>query len=376
MTIYLDYNASTPVDPAVRDAMTPYLGERYGNPSSAHAYGRPLRAAVDAAREQVAALLGATREEITFTSGGTESNNHVIKGVAHTLRDKGRHLVVSSVEHPSVLNPCKSLAAWGFETTIVEVDTAGRVDPAAIAAAIRPDTILVSVMHANNEVGTIEPIREIAAVTRRAGVWLHTDAAQSCGKIPTRVDELDVDFLTVAGHKLYAPQGIGAIYIRKGIAIEPLMHGAGHEGGRRSGTEAVASIVGLGKAAELAAAKLGDPRAAALRDRMWQGLTTALGDRVALNGDPERRLPNTLNVGFRGLIGRELLAALPELCASPGAACHGTIHKPSHVLAAMRVPEAIALGSIRFSVGRATSEADVDSAVGQIVAAVRAKTGA
>lgn len=373
MAIYLDYNASTPVDPVVRDAMRSYQHEHYGNPSSAHVYGRPLRAAVNRARGQVATLIGAAPEEITFTSGGTESNNHVVKGVAHTLRDRGRHLVVCSVEHPSILNPCRSLAAWGFETTIVGVDESGRVDAAEVAAVIRPDTILVSIMHANNEVGTIQPIRRIADAARKAGVWVHSDAAQSCGKIPVRVEDLGVDFLTIAGHKLYAPQGIGALYIRRGIAIEPLMHGAGHEGGRRSGTEAVAAIVGLGAAAELAAGKLASHGASSLRDRLWQGLSAGLGDHVRRNGDADQGLPNTLNVGFRGIIGRQLLAALPDLCASPGAACHGTIHKPSHVLAAMRVPEEFALGSIRFSTGRGTTAAEIDAAVGMIVSAVRSK---
>ncbi len=373
MAIYLDYNASTPVDPVVRDAMRSYQHEHYGNPSSAHVYGRPLRAAVNRARGQVATLIGAAPEEITFTSGGTESNNHVVKGVAHTLRDRGRHLVVCSVEHPSILNPCRSLAAWGFETTIVGVDESGRVDAAEVAAVIRPDTILVSIMHANNEVGTIQPIRRIADAARKAGVWVHSDAAQSCGKIPVRVEDLGVDFLTIAGHKLYAPQGIGALYIRRGIAIEPLMHGAGHEGGLRSGTEAVAAIVGLGAAAELAAGKLASHGASSLRDRLWQGLSAGMGDHVRRNGDADQGLPNTLNVGFRGIIGRELLAALPDLCASPGAACHGTIHKPSHVLAAMRVPEEFALGSIRFSTGRGTTAAEIDAAVGMIVSAVRSK---
>ncbi len=370
--IYLDYNASTPVDPAVREAMLPYLDRYYGNPSSGHVLGKHERGAVETARAQVADLLGASPSEIVFTSGGTESNNHVIKGVAFAPRDRGNHIIVSKVEHPSVLNPCRFLERQRFEVSYVDVDSTGRVDPQAIIEEIRPTTILISVMHANNEVGTLQPIAEIAEIAREAGVWLHTDAAQSCGKIETRVDRLGVDFLTIAGHKVYAPQGIGALYIRNGIKIEPLNHGAGHQSGRRSGTEPVALIVALGAAAELAARRTNDEaRLRTLRDRLHDALTGALGDDAVRLGNPQAGLPNTLSMGFRGRMAGDLLAACPDLCASPGAACHSGKHEPSAVLAAMNVPEEIALGAIRFSVGRSTTEAEIDSAARMVVAAVR-----
>ena len=367
--IYLDYNASTPVDPAVREVMLPFLGDFHGNPSSGHAMGRRVREAVEEAREQVAGMLGATPGEIVFTSGGTEANNHVIKGVAFTQRDRRRHVIVSAIEHPAVMNPCGYLERCGYEVTYVGVDSTGYVDPQAVAEAVRPDTILISIMHANNEVGTIQPIAEIAKIARQRGVLMHTDAAQSCGKIPTHVEELDVDFLTVAGHKLYAPQGIGALFIRRGVVIEPLHHGAAHEGGRRAGTEAVPAIVGLGKATELATRHVSDLHVKALRDRLYDGLKEALGDYVVLLGHPELRLPNTLAVGFRGRIGGEILEACSDICASTGAACHSGKRERSRVLAAMDVPEEVAFGAIRFSLGRFTTEAEIDTAIQQICAA-------
>jgi len=369
--IYLDYNASTPVDPAVREAMLPFLGEFYGNPSSGHAPGRRLRAAVDKAREQVAALLGASPGEIVFTSGGTEANNLAIKGVADARKDRGRHIIISAVEHPAVVNPCLYLQRNGFDITSVGVDKSGRVDPQAIAEEVRPDTILISIMHANNEVGTIQPIQEIAEVASEGGVLFHTDSAQSCTKIETSVRKLGVDFLSIAGHKMQSPQGIGALYVRNGVELEPLHHGAGHECGRRSGTEPVAAIVGLGAAAELAMTKPSTPHTRSMADRLYHGLKRALGDVVVLLGHPELRLPNTLNVGFRGHIGGDILAACPQVCASPGAACHSRRRERSATLAAMDVPEDVAFGAIRFSVGRYTSEAEVDEAIRQIAAAVR-----
>jgi cysteine desulfurase len=368
--IYLDYNASTPVDPAVREAMLPYLGDYYGNPSSPHLAAAQLQRAIRLAREQVADLLGAHPDEIVFTSGGTESNNHVIKGVAAARMGRGRHIITSSIEHPAVIQPCRFLEKQGFEVSYVKVDETGLVDPHAIAEKVRQTTILISVMHANNEVGTIEPIGEIAEIARQGGVWMHTDAAQSIGKIAVRVDELGVDFLTVAGHKLYAPQGVGALYVRKGIEIEPLMHGAGHEQGRRAGTEAVSSIVGLGAAAEMAKKKLGDGQIPALCDRLWNGLREELGDAIVLNGHPEKRLPNTLSVGFRGLMAVDLLVAMPDLCASAGAACHGDVKEKSPVLAAMNVPDEVAFGTIRFSVGRGTTKEEIDEAIRTVVGAV------
>ena len=368
--IYLDYNASTPLDDFAREAMLPYLGRSFGNPSSSHAAGRPLREAIEKARVQVAELLGASPEEIIFNSGGTEGCNHVIKGVAYALRDRGKHIITTAIEHAAVRNPCRFLEEQGYEITYVDVDANGLVDPESVAHEVRPDTILISIMHANNEVGTIQPIAEIAEVASEGGVLMFTDAAQSCGKIETRVDRLGVDFLTVAGHKLYATQGIGALYIRRGVTLEPLYHGAGHQQGRRSGTEPSALIVGLGAAAEVAAQHDGSARLSALRDRLYEGLRRALGDVVVLLGHPTQRLPNTLCVGFRDRIGAEVLAACPEICASTGAACHSGRRERSATLAAMNVPEDIAFGAVRFSVGRHTTEQEIDSAVGQLVAAV------
>ena len=370
--IYLDYNASTPVDPAVRDAMLPYFGELHGNPTSSHAIGKRVRRAVEDARTQVAGLLGASPQEVVFTSSGTESNNHVIKGVADALGERGRHIVTSSVEHPAVTNPCLYLQRHGFEVTFVGVDSTGQVDPQTVSDAIRPDTILVSIMQANNEVGTLQPIAHIAKIARERGVLVHTDAAQACGKIETNVDTLGVDFLTIAGHKLYAPQGIGALYIRKGNGLEPLHHGAGHQDGRRAGTEPVALIVGLGRACEVARTANDAKRIQDLRDRLYNGLRAALGDRIALLGHPERRLPNTLSIGFRGQIAVEVMSRCPDICASFGAACHAGERKRSAVLAAMNVPDEIAFGAVRLSLGRFTTEAEIDQAVQQISTAAAA----
>jgi cysteine desulfurase len=369
--IYLDYNASTPVDPAARAAMIPYLKESFGNPSSSHALGRREHEAVDTARRQVAGLLGAEPDEIVFTSGGTEANNHVIKGVAWTKRERGRHIITTAIEHPAIINPCRFLERQGFEVTYVPVDRFGMVDPQSIIEEIRGETILISVMHANNEVGTIQPIAEIADIAREAGIWMHTDAAQSCGKIETNVRKLGVDFLSLAGHKLYAPKGIGALFIRKGIEIEPLHHGAGHELGRRAGTEPVPAITALGTAAEMARKVDETQRLTRLRDRLHAGLRDALGDDLILFGHPERRLPNTLAVGFRGRIGADVLAACPDICASTGAACHSNVRKRSAVLEAMNVPEDVAFGAVRFSVGRGTTEPEIDRALEQLCNAMR-----
>lgn len=365
--IYLDYNASTPVDPKVAEAMMPYISKLHGNPSSNHGFGRPLREAVDKARSQVAAMLSAQPGEIIFTSGGTEANNHVIKGVAHTLRDRGRHIITSSIEHPAIINPCRFLETCGYEVTYVEVDSTGLIDPDSVIHEIRPDTILISIMQANNEVGTIQPIADIAEAARAGGVLMHTDAAQACGKIETDVRKLGVDFLSIAGHKLYAPLGIGALYMRSGIEIEPLHHGAAHESGRRGGTEPVLALVGLGAAAELILRGSDGDHLQAMRDRLHDGLTDTFGDGVVLLGHPELRLPNTLAVGFRGRIGAEILAACPKVCASTGAACHSSTRKRSAVLEAMDVPEEVAFGAVRFSVGRFTTAAEVDEAVSMLV---------
>ena len=370
--IYLDYNASTPVDPLVRDAMVPFLGELHGNPSSSHVLGKQVRQAIEDARARVAALLGSASEEIVFTSSGTESNNHVIKGVADAVGSRGRHIVTSASEHPAVGNPCRYLERRGFEVTYVGVDSHGMIDPQTVEQAMRSDTILVSIMQANNEVGTIQPIAQIADLAHKRGVLVHTDAAQACGKIETNVESLGVDFLTIAGHKFYAPLGIGALYIRDGAKIEPLHHGAGHQGGRRAGTEPVALIVALGRAAELALSATDRAAIQALRDRLHAGLSNALGDGLVVLGHPEKRLPNTLAVGFRGKIGIDVMSRCPDICASFGAACHSGERKRSDVLEAMNVPEEIAYGAVRFSVGRYTTEAEIDQAIKQLVASAGA----
>ncbi len=368
--IYLDHNASTPLDPAARDAMLPFLSEIHGNPTSGHAIGRRLREAVETARTQLAGLIGATAEEIVFTSGGTESNNHVIKTVAHARRESGRHLIISAVEHPAVTNPCRYLETCGYDLTLIGVDKTGRVDPRDVAGAIRPDTVLISVMLANNEVGTIQPIAEISALARKHGIFMHTDAAQAIGKIPVDVRELGVDFLSLAGHKFYAPQGIGALYVRSGVELDPFHHGAGHQGGRRSGTEPVPTIVGLGRAAEVAASTNDADAMRALCDRLFEGIQSKMGEDIVRLGHPVDRLPNTLAVGFRGLVGGDVLAACPNIAASTGAACHAGNRKRSATLAAMDVAEAIAFGAVRFSVGRTTTEAEVDQAIAQLLEAV------
>jgi cysteine desulfurase len=371
--IYLDYNATTPVLPAVAEAMLPYLYEHFGNPSSSHPYGAAARSAVEKARRHVAELLGARPEEIVFTSGGSEANNTVIVGVARLLRSRGRHIVTSAVEHPAVLEPCAALEADGFRVTRVPVDQAGRVDPADVARALTPETILVSVMHANNEVGTIQPIAEIARIARERGVLVHTDAAQSVGKIPVDVGALGVDFLSVAGHKLYAPKGVGALYVRAGVDLPRLVHGASHESGRRAGTENVLEIVGLGEACAIARRDLEANRLhfQAMRDRLWSGLAGEVDD-LRQNGHPQPCLPNTLSVGIGGIEASTLVAEIGDrVAASAGAACHAAGVELSTVLQAMHVPMRYAMGTIRLSVGRGTTEKDVDEAVGIVADAVR-----
>ena len=360
--IYLDYNASTPIAPEVADAMRPFLTEHYGNPSSSHWAGAPAKHAVEKARGQVAALLGCKPQDIIFTSGGTEANNHAIKGAFFALRDRGNHVVTTQVEHPATIQPCRFLERLGAEVTYLPVDRTGMVSPEAVQKAITPRTILVSVMHANNEVGTIQPIAEIARITREFGVLFHTDAAQSVGKISANISELGVDLLSVAGHKLYAPKGVGALYIRQGVHLEPLMHGAGHENGRRAGTENVLLDVALGAACALAATDLESRRArlTKLRDYFYDGMKEDFGDTLHLNGHLTERLPNTLNVSFAGRIGSEVLAALDGVAASTGSACHSGSHELSPVLKAMAVPESIGLGAVRFSLGRWTTTEELD----------------
>ncbi len=361
--IYLDYNASTPIAPEVLAAMRPFLDGAYGNPSSGHWAGNPAREAVERARGQLARLLGCANDEVVFTSGGSEANNHALKGVAFALRNKGDHIVTSTIEHPATLAPCEHLAKLGYRITYVPVDRLGRVDPEDIRRALTPRTILVSIMHANNEVGTIQPIEEIGRITRERGVLLHTDAAQSVGKIPTKVNELGVDLLSIAGHKLYAPKGVGALCIRSGTPIEPLIHGAGHEGGRRAGTESALMAAALGAAAELAANLEPMTDIRDLRDDFWRQLKATLGDRVVLNGHPEHRLPNTLNVSFVGRIGAEVLANLDGVAASTGSACHSGRIELSPVLRAMATSPEIGMGAVRFSLGRGTTTAEIEAVV-------------
>ena len=364
--IYLDYNASTPIDPAVIAAMRPLLESAYGNPSSGHWASVGAKAALERARGQVAALLGCTADEVVFTSGGSEANNLAVKGMFFALQDQGAHIVTTAVEHPAILEPCRFLERLGAAVTYVPVDGTGRVDPDAVRRALTPRTILVSVMHANNEVGTIQPIAEIAAVARERGIRFHTDAAQSVGKIATRVDDLGVDLLSIAGHKLYAPKGVGALYVRRGTRLEPLIHGAGHEQGRRAGTESAVLAVGLGAACALAADLAPMTCVQALRDHFWQVLRQRFGDRVHLNGHPVHRLPNTLNVSFVGRVGAEILQRLDGVAASTGSACHAGRIELSPALKAMNVAPEIGLGAIRFSLGRATTAEDIDAVSGQL----------
>ncbi len=364
LPIYLDYNATTPIDPEVAAAMLPYMVTGFGNPSSTHWFGLQSKKAVEEARAQVAALLGCHADEIIFTSGGSEANNLAIKGCCLQHRDKGNHLIISAVEHPAVVQVAAHLQTLGFELTILPVDGYGMVSPRDLEAALGKETLLVSVMHANNEVGTIEPIAELAAIAHAHGALFHCDAAQSAGKIPVRVDELGVDLLSIAGHKLYAPKGIGALYIRRGVTLEKQIHGADHEHDLRAGTENVLEIAGLGAACKIALRDLdaNATRLAGLRDRLYDGLTARL-DGLRRNGHPVRSLPNTLNISFHNLEANTILAQLEEVAASAGAACHSDSITISPVLEAMGVPTEWAMGTIRLSAGKMTTEEEIDRAI-------------
>jgi cysteine desulfurase len=373
--IYLDYNASTPIDPRVAAVMRPLLDGPYANPSATHAGGRAARAIVDRARTQVASLLGCAPDEVVFTSGGSEADNLALCGVLLALRDRGDHIITTAVEHPAILEPARFLERLGASVTYLEVDGTGRIDPDDVRRAITPRTILVSVMHANNEVGTIEPIEAVGAITRERGVLLHTDAAQSVGKIPTKVDELGVDLLSIAGHKLYAPKGVGALYVRRGVRLEPLIHGASHEAGRRAGTESALLVAALGAACELAADLGPMDEVRRLRDLFWGLLQTRFGERVVLNGHPVHRLPNTLSVSFVGRVGADILVALDDVAASTGSACHAGSVELSPVLRAMGVPPGVGMGAIRFSLGRGTTEAEIHEVVERLDRALAAGVG-
>lgn len=361
--IYLDYNASTPLAPEVITAMTPFLSIAYGNPSSLHWAGLPARDAVERARSQVAALLCCDATEIVFTSGGTEANNQAIKGLFFASNSKGKpfHVITSRIEHPAVLDPCRFVQSLGAELTLLPVDEFGLVNPDDVLRAIRPNTKLISIMHANNEVGTIQPISLIAGIAKEHGILIHTDAAQSVGKISTDVESLGVDLLTVAGHKFYGPKGVGALFIREGVELAPLLHGAGHEAGRRAGTENVLEIVGLGAACELAQTWIDDPQVVELREYFLQKLCAHFSDRVVLNGHPKQRLPNTLNISFLGQRGHDILARVPNISASTGSACHAGTTQMSPVLEAMGVSLEIGVGAVRFSLGRLTTRTELDA---------------
>lgn len=370
--IYLDFNASTPLAPEVASAMRQVLNEPFGNPSSEHWAGRPAREGVEKARVQVSNLLGCKPQEIVFTSGGSESNNHVLKGVFCASGKSGGHIITTQIEHPAILNPCRFLERLGARVTYLPVDGFGRIGPEDVRRAITPQTILISVMQANNEVGTIQPIAEISKIARQHGIPFHTDAAQSVAKIRTSVEELGVDLLSVAGHKLYGPKGVGALYIRDGVRLEPLIHGAGHESGRRAGTENVLLAVGLGAACTLAEHWAGMEPVRQLRDLFWDLLQDKFADGVVLHGHPTERLPNTLNVSFVEKIGAEILARMETVAASTGSACHSGSVELSPVLKAMKIPPQIGMGAIRFSLGRTTTREDIESVVSLLFSAVSA----
>jgi cysteine desulfurase len=361
--IYLDHAATTPTRPEVVKAMLPYFSDAFGNASSIHSLGREARGAVEEARTRVAELIGARSEEIIFTSGGTEADNHALKGVAYANERKGNHIITTSIEHHAVLEVCKFLGRRGFKITYLPVDKYGLVDPDDVKRAITGKTVLISVMHANNQVGTMEPVEEIGKIAREAEVYFHTDAVQTMGHIPVNVDKLNADLLAISGHKLYGPKGVGALYVRKGTKLVPLMHGGEQEKRRRAGTENVPAIVGLGKAVELAGQEIGREaeRLAYLRDKLIKGLMKKI-DHIRLNGHPTRRLPNNVNVSVDFVEGESMLLNLDleGICASTGSACSSASLEPSHVLLALGLPAELAHCSLRFTLGRENTEADVE----------------
>lgn len=363
MSVYLDYNASTPIAPEVVEAMQPYLRAGFGNPSSRHWASADLADALAGARQQVAGLLGCQSSEIIFTSGGSEATNHALKGAFFRHGGRGAHIVTTEIEHPATIEACRFLERIGAEVTYLPVDGEGLVNPEDFKTAITSKTILVSVMHANNEVGTIEPISAIAEIAHAHGILCHTDVAQSAGKIEADVSELGVDLLTLAGHKLYAPKGVGALYIREGVEIEPLIHGGGQENGHRAGTESIVMAVALGTACELARARLAPERLSEVRDYFWMELERTFGAAVTQNGKVDARLPNTLNVSFIGRDGSKILECLDGIAASTGSACHEDLVTMSPVLEAMGTSDQVAMGAIRFSIGHATTRGEIDQVV-------------
>lgn len=368
--IYLDYNATTPLHPGVLEAMLPYYKSIFGNASTIHSFGQEARKAIDDAREALACLIGAEPEEIVFTSGGTEADNFALKGVASALKGKGGHIITSSIEHHAVLSTCKYLEKMGKKITYLPVDRYGWVDPERVKEAITKETILISIIHANNEIGTIEPIAEIGKIARACGVYFHTDAVQTVGKIPINVNELEIDLLSLSAHKLYGPKGVGALYIRKGTKIHPLIHGGEQERKRRAGTENVPGIVGLGEASKIASKEMKQEYSYVkkLRDRLENEIKDKI-DYIRFNGHPTERLPNTSNVSFEFIEGESLVLNLDlkGIAASTGSACASGSLEPSHVLSAIGVPPVMAQGSIRFSLGRDNKEEDIDYTVENLV---------
>jgi cysteine desulfurase len=361
--IYLDYAATTPTHPEVIKAMLPYFDESFGNPSSIHSYGQEARDAIERARSKVAALIGAKDEEIVFTGSGTEADNFALKGVALSRQGKGNHIITSSIEHHAVLETCKFLEAQGFSITYLPVDGLGVVAPADVKKALTKKTILVSIMAANNECGTIEPVAEIGAIAGEAGIYFHTDAVQAVGHIPINVNTAKIDLMSVSAHKLYGPKGVGALYIKKGTRISPFMHGGSQERGRRASTENVPGIVGLGKAAEIAKQEMPEEagKLATLRDRLIKGILTGI-EYTQLNGHPVKRLPNNVNVSINYVEGESVLLNLDleGICASTGSACTSEDLEPSHVLVAMGLPHLQAHSSLRFSLGKWTTEDNIN----------------
>jgi cysteine desulfurase len=361
--IYMDYAATTPVRKEVLDEMLPFFSENFGNPSSLHTFGQDARYPVESARERIASAIGAKPDEIVFTSGGTESNNFAVKGIAFARQDKGKHIITSAIEHHAILEPCHFLEKNGFEVTSIPVDSKGVVDPADLLKAIKKETILISVMHANNEIGTIQPIKEIGAIARERGIIFHSDVVQTLGRMPINVDDLNLDLLSASGHKVYGPKGVGFIYIRKGTRITPFMHGGEQERGRRASTHNVPGIVGLGKAVELAVLDLDKEteRITALRDKMIRGIVNNI-EGCRLNGHPEKRLFNNVHVSIDYIEGESLLLYLDMegIACSTGSACSSASLEPSHVLSAIGISADTAYGALRFTLGRQNTEEDVN----------------